>query len=152
MIFSVLIFAMLGVIMLNCFAMARFTQIKANDKTLAAIKTQTFFEYIKSSNSSKEMDEILGNLFSEIHHVASNNDILYVDYYDKNWNKCVKEDSLYSITIDVSDNQLDYGDMKNIKIRADRVKNYPFDNKQNNSLVFFIETEKFFPKFLIGRL
>nr|WP_312576772.1 hypothetical protein [Sedimentibacter sp.] len=149
-IFSVFIFAVLGVIILNCFAMARVTQIKANDETLALMKTQTFFEYIKSSKSSEEMDEILGKLFDENYYVKGSNKTIYVDYYDQNWNKCNVEDSLYSISISISGYKLNSGNMKNIDIRVDRVESYPFD-KQNNKSIFYIETKKFFPEFLNGR-
>ena len=41
-ILSVIIFAAAGIIMLNCFGIARFTQIRANDKTAAGAERSPF--------------------------------------------------------------------------------------------------------------
>ncbi len=56
-ILSVLIFAAAGVIMLNCFAVARFTQIKANDKVTAGNIVQSDLEFIKSADDINEVNE-----------------------------------------------------------------------------------------------
>lgn len=56
-ILSVLIFAAAGMIMLNCFAIARFTQERANDKAAAGAIIQSDFEIIKSLKTLDEVHE-----------------------------------------------------------------------------------------------
>ena len=63
---SALIFAVAGIIMLNSFAIARFTQVRANDKTLASSIIQSDLEIIKSLNSSDEMHEFLNEYYDII--------------------------------------------------------------------------------------
>ena len=137
--------------MLNCFGMSRYTQIKANDKTIAIMKAQTVFEYIKSSKNSNEMDDILKSIFTSSSYNQNNNQHIYVDYYDKDWNKCLVEKKVYFITLEVSNVEISTGDMNDIKVTVKKVKPYPFIDKVKDSSIISFETRKFFPKFLIGR-
>ncbi|MBP1926238.1 hypothetical protein J2Z76_002103 [Sedimentibacter acidaminivorans] len=143
-ILSVLIFAITGIIMLNCFAMARYTQIKSNDITIASLKSQTFLEYIKSSKNNNEMNEIIKKMFDEIYY--DNSSSKYVNYYDKNWNKCDDKNRIYFIELYISTSELNSGELNDIKINIGRIKKYPFiDKKNSSSSIFVIETKKFFP-------
>ena len=62
-ILSLLIFATAGIIMINCFAIARFTQIRANDKAIAGAILQSDFEIIKSFKNADEMHEFINNSY-----------------------------------------------------------------------------------------
>jgi len=144
-IMSVLIFAIAGVIMLNCFAVARFTQIKANDKVMAGNIMQSDMELIRASKSSNEIDEFLLSTYS----VSQDNESghLYINYYDSNWKLCDADEKEYSISLEVSNVQVNSGEMKNISIVAEKTKPYPFINKEENKAdtIYSIESEKFFP-------
>lgn len=137
--------------MLNCFGMARYTQIKANDKTIAIMKAQTALEYIKSSKNSSEMDDTLKSTFSNSSYDKIYNQYIYTDYYDKSWNKCEVEEKEYFMTLIVSSKQLNTGDMKDVSVTIQKLKKYPFFKKDNNLPIISFETKKFFPNFLIGR-
>ncbi len=135
--------------MLNCFAMARYTQIKSNDMTLASLKSQTLLEYVRSSKNSNEMNKIIEESFDEVYYEKNNSK--YVNYYDKDWNKCNDENRIYFIKLDISSSSLSLGEMNDIKINIGRIKKYPFIDKKNfSSSIFFVETKKFFPEKSIG--
>ena len=136
--------------MLNCFGMARYTQVKANDKTMAIMKAQTVFEYIKASKNVNEMDEVLKSTFEISAYDKVSNKYSYTDYYDKDWNKCDEVNKEYFITLLVSSEQSNTGDMKDIEVTVEKVKKYPFFNKWNPSIINF-RTKMFFPNFLVGR-
>lgn len=143
-IFSILIFAIAGAIMLYCFAAARFTQIKANDKVEAGSIVQSNAEMIKSFDSSSDMSEY----FSENYkfNTARQDEITYINYYDKNWNICDEESKVYLISVRVMDVSYIYGEMKEISITAEKEKPYPFINNNNEiNNIFEIHTKKFYP-------
>ncbi len=143
-ILSILIFAIAGVISLNCFIIARFTQIKANDKVIAGNIIQSNIEMIKSMDNLIDTEEFLQNNFQLIK--SENNIHTYINFYDKNWNVSNKTDNDYFITVIIKDDSINNGIMKNITSSAGRVKPYPFINKNNNNRsIFMIETKKFFP-------
>ncbi|MGB4438966.1 MAG: hypothetical protein WBJ13_07020 [Sedimentibacter sp.] len=146
-ILSVLIFAAAGVIMLNCFAIARFTQIKANDKVTAGNIVQSDLEFIKSSANSNEVDKYLLNTYSVRHNYENNQ--LYIKYYDKNWNLCDDDEKEYIIGLDVSNSQVNSGEMKSLSIMAEKTEPYPFINNDEGKtvLIYSIDTKKFFPNF-----
>jgi len=150
-IISVLIFTIMGVIMVNCFAIARYTQIKSNDMTSANLKAQEVLEYIKSSKDTSEMDEIINDSFNEINFSKDNAHTAYICYYDDKWKKCDNKDKLYSIQLDIIRRNINSGDMNDINISINRTNKYPFIDKEgDSSLIFFVETKKFFPKTLLG--
>lgn len=145
---SILIFAIAGAVMLNCFASARFTQVKANDRVEAGNRIQSIAEMIKSININKEVHEYLTENF--ILKKTSDNEKLYMNYYDKYWNICSKEKSEYSITVKVRDVLTDYGETDEFIINAEKIKPYPFIDKDKKiSSIFEIETKKFFPKYAV---
>lgn len=152
-ILSVLIFAVCGVIMLNCFAIARFTQVKANDITKAGMKVQTAFEYIKSTKNSKEMNELLKSTYAYNYYDDTNKNNVYVDYYDVNWNRCSNEEKEYSMILQVSKQLIGSGEMEDITITVEKSKPYPFANKSSNKIepISSIVTKKFFPNHTVGR-
>ena len=84
-ILSVSIFVVAGIIMLNCFAIARYTQIRANDKAMAGAIVQSDFEIIKSFDTADEMHEFLNNSYES--NKIANNTYVYTKYYDENWNQ-----------------------------------------------------------------
>ncbi len=142
-IFSILIFAIAGAITLNCFAVAKFTQLKANDKVEAGNIIQSSAEIIKSADNIYEMNEYLSDNFK--HNKLSNDETIYFNYYDGNWNLCDEQNEEYSITIEINDVSVDFGDMKDISMHAEKVKHYPFiDNHNENSIIYEINTKKFF--------
>ena len=100
-IMSILIFAIAGAIMLNCFAAARFTQIKANDKVEAGNKVQSVAEIIKSFDNSIEADEYLTTNFKL--EKANGNENIYINYYDKYWNICDGENNEFLVIVHVYD-------------------------------------------------
>lgn len=143
-IFSILIFAIAGVIMLYCFAAARFTQIKANDKVEAGSIIQSSAEMVKSFNSSSDMNEY----FSENYEfkTINGNEIIYINYYDKNWSLCDEKSKVYLVTLKIINDSFIYGETKEITITAEKAKPYPFihnDNEKNN--IFEIHTKRFYP-------
>jgi len=144
---SVLIFAVAGVIMINCFAIARFTQIKANDKVTAGNMVQSDLEFIKSSANSNEVDKFLSNTYSV--NQDNENNQLYIKYYDKNWNLCDDGEKEYIIRLEVSNVQVNAGKMKSLSIVAEKTEPYPFINNDEGKtvLIYSIHTKKFFPDF-----
>jgi len=149
-IISVLVFTISGVIMINCFAMARYTQIKSNDITLGSFKAQTFLEYVKSAKDTNEMCGIIETSFNKVYFDENKAHSKYVVFYDKNWDKCVNEDKLFSIELDVRSNELDSGVIDNIIVNVNRINRYPFiDKGSDSSLIFSVETKKFFPRIIM---
>lgn len=139
-ILSVLIFAAAGIIMLNCFAIARYTQFRANDKVIAGTIVQSDFEIIKSSDSVDEMDEMLEKSYTS-KQIANN--YLYTKYFDKNWNISESQKE-YAMIIMVSGKNSNSGELKNISITIEKTKPYPFINKKGAEKIYSIETKKFF--------
>lgn len=141
-IMSVLIFAAAGIIMLNCFALARFTQARANDKTLAGSILQSDLEIIKSLKTVDELHDYLKESYETKE--EGNNSYTYTKYYDKNWKQSgIKE---YSVTISVSgqtDEIVKSGQLIKITILAEKEEPYPFINKGQE--IYSIESKKFFP-------
>jgi len=145
-IMSILIFAIAGAIMLNCFAVARFTQIKANDKVEAGNKVQSVAEMIKSFDSSIEADEYLTTNFKL--QKVNDNENIYINYYDKYWNICDEENNEFLVTVYVSDILTDSGEIKEFIINSERANPYPFiDKNKEISNIYEIETKKFFPSY-----
>lgn len=142
-ILSVLIFAAAGIIMLNCFAIARFTQIRANDKAIAGAILQSDFEVIKSLNTADEMHEFLNNTYETTN--ISDNNYIYTKYYDENWNQSTTKE--YAVTIMISDENSISGDLIKINISAKKEKPYPFIKKEGIEQIYSIESKKFFPAF-----
>lgn len=136
-ILSVLIFATAGIIMLSCFGIARFTQIRANDKTEAGMIIQSDFEVIKSLKSTVEMHEFLDESYEE-----KEPGNIYTKYYDENWKQGSDRD--YSVTIVIDQENTRSGDLVKINISAEREKPYPFINKGSRE-IYSIESRKFFP-------
>lgn len=149
-ILSVLIFAVAGVIMLNCFAYAKYTQEKANDKVAASWLVQSDAEMIKSTDSlddavlllTKNHEKKVKDGFSDI----------YINYYDKDWNPCSEEEQEYALNTVISLEEKEYGKIMDIKITVEKSKPYPFvDKGKPTSPVYSIETSKFFPTLKAGR-
>ena len=148
-ILSVLIFAIAGVISLNCFFMARFTQVKANDKVTAGNLIQSDIETIKSLESSAEVTDFLLNNFQILKN--ENNVSTYVNFYDKDWNLCEEGNNEYLVMISISDEFTANGTLTDIELVAERIKPYPFINKNNDSpSIYAVETSKFFPGYQRG--
>jgi len=146
-ILSVLIFALSGVIMLNCFAVARFTQIKANDKVTVGNIIQSDLEFIKYAEDINEVKQVLLDTYSIDQ--ENENNLLYIKYYDKNWNLCNDDEKEYSISLEVSNSQVRAGEMKKLTIMAEKAKPYPFINNYDKKtvLIYSIDTKIFFPNF-----
>ena len=100
-ILSVIIFAAAGIIMLNCFGIARFTQIRANDKTAAGAIIQSDFEIIKSLKSPAEMHEFLNDSYDE---KISDNPIMFTKYFDENWVQGRGKDYTVTVTVEEEEN------------------------------------------------
>lgn len=150
-ILSVLIFAICGVVMLNCFFIARFTQIRANDKTIAVMKAQSALEYIKSSKSIDEMEEMLKNTYKNNYYdEKKGKKNIYVENYNDDWNKCEEADREYFMEIDISNNVLKSGSIENISVNVKRVKPYPFIDSDKDEVVISINSKKYFPYFMTG--
>jgi len=149
-ILSVVIFAVAGAIMLKCFAAARFTQIKSNDKVAAGNILQSCIEMIKSFEDTDDMEEYLTDDFTLIK--KDGNEHIYVNYYDKDWNICGEKSEEYSVTLLISNILTDYGEMKEISIRAEKSKPYPFisNGNEKSSYIYELETTKFFPEYESG--
>ncbi|NLK64250.1 MAG: hypothetical protein GX289_04060 [Tissierellia bacterium] len=135
---SLLIFATAGIIMLNCFGVAKFTQIRANDKAIAGAIIQSDFEIIKSLSSIEELHEFLNSY--EIRELK--NTFTYTKYYDENWEQGNGKE--YAVTIVIEHEILKSGELININIFADKEKPYPFTNKGGQQ-IYSIESKKFFP-------
>nr|WP_300092811.1 hypothetical protein [Sedimentibacter sp.] len=149
-ILSVLIFAVAGVIMLNCFAYAKYTQVKANDKVAASWIVQSDAEMIKSS---KTMDEavmfLTKNYEKKIEDKSSD---VYTNYYDKNWKICSEDEQEYAMNTLITYEDKKYGKIMDIKITVEKSSPYPFvDRGRTTGPVFSIETGKFFPDLENGR-
>lgn len=149
-ILSVLIFAVAGVIMLNCFAYAKYTQEKANDKVAASWIVQSDVEMIRSSDI---LDHAVLFLTKNYENKAKNGSSdIYTNYYDKDWNLCSKENQVYFINTVISLEDSEYGEFMNIIITAQKSNPYPFiDKGKTTSPVYSIETSKFFPILKQGR-
>ena len=139
-ILSVLIFAAAGIIMLNCFGIARFTQIRANDKAIAGAIIQSDFEIIKSFSSTDEIYEFLNSYETKESGVINT----YTKYYDKNWIQGSGNE--YAVTIMIDLESSNSGEMVNINIFAEKEKPYSFI-KTGGQQIYSIESKKFFPFF-----
>jgi hypothetical protein len=130
--------------MLNCFAYAKYTQEKANDKVSASWIVQSDAEMIKSADT---LDEAV--LFLTKNHenkaIDGSSDI-YISYYDKDWNTCSEKEQEYALNTVISLENKEYGEIMDIKINVEKSKPYPFvDKGKMTSPVYSIETSKFFP-------
>lgn len=129
--------------MLYCFAAARFTQIKANDMVKAGSIVQSTVEIIKSFDNSNDMNKYLSGTFS--FNAPTENEHIFINYYDKDWNLCDDKNKEYLITVKVNDVYFKAGEMKEIYIIAEKAKPYPFIDKKNKlDDIYIIETKKFF--------
>ncbi len=142
-IISILIFSIAGAIILNCFALSRFTQIKANDMIFAGNIVQSGAEMIKSFDNMNEAEEYFTENYTD-KNVAING-ITYINYYDKNWNICEKEDEVYVVTITIADASANSRKLKDINITAEKSIPYPFiDKGRDITTLYEINTKKFF--------
>jgi type II secretory pathway pseudopilin PulG len=145
MIFSILIFAISGAIILYCFSAARFTQIKANDKVKAGSIVQSHAEIIRSFQSSNEMNEYLSEHFANIS--SNENESTYFSYYDSDWNPCDEKSMNYIVSLKITNSPSTYGELKNIDIISERANPYPFidrNNKNTQTIIYEINTKQFF--------
>lgn len=145
-IFSTLIFAIAGAIMLYCFAAARFTQIKANDKVEAGSIVQSNAEMIKYFGNSNDMFEYLSISYNFT--AVNETENIFINYYDKDWDLCYDKNKEYIVTVKVRDVSYPYGEMKEINIVAEKSKPYPFidkNKKDTQNVIYEINTKKFFP-------
>lgn len=141
-IMSVLIFAIAGAIMLNCFVLARFTQTKANDKVSAGNIIQSNVEMIKSFKNTAEMTGYLNENFEILK--TNDNEIIYINYYNEDW-VVSTQNKEYFITITIA-NSKEFNGLKDVHISAEKVNPYPFiDKTKKNKSIYEIETKKFFP-------
>lgn len=138
-IFSVIIFAAAGIIMLNCFGIARFTQIRANDKAAAGAIIQSDIEIIKSLKNPTEMHEFLDDSYDD---KSSDNPITYTKYFDEKWVQGRGKD--YTVTISMEEENINSGVLVSISISAKKTKPYPFIKKGGQD-VYLVESKKFFP-------
>jgi type II secretory pathway pseudopilin PulG len=138
-IFSVIIFAAAGIIMLNCFGIARFTQIRANDKAAAGAIIQSDIEIIKSLKNPTEMHEFLDDSYDD---KSSDNPITYTKYFDEKWVQ--GRGKHYTVTISVEEENINSGVLVSISISAKKTKPYPFIKKGGQD-VYLVESKKFFP-------
>jgi hypothetical protein len=141
-ILSVSIFVVAGIIMLNCFAIARYTQIRANDKAMAGAIVQSDFEIIKSFDTADEMHEFLNNSYES--NKIANNTYVYTKYYDENWNQNYINKE-YAVTVIISDKNSKSGNLVKIKISAEKEKPYNFIKKEGTEQIYSIESKRFFP-------
>lgn len=144
-ILSVIIFAFAGVIILNLFSIARYTQIKANDKVIAGSIVQSNVEIIEASENLNKMHEFMLNNYTLVQ--EENSSHFYVNYYSKSWDLCSEKEKVYLITVKISDAKTKSGALETISITAERSEPYPFINKndQKKNIVYHINTKKFFP-------
>lgn len=145
-IMSILIFAIAGAIMLNCFGAAKFTQIKANDKVESGNIVQSIVEVIKSFDTNTEVDEYMAECFQILK--TDETEKIYVHYYDEYWNLCKNENDYnkeYFITVKISDVFSDSGTLKRFIVSSEKITPYPFISKTEESCKLYeIETKKFF--------
>lgn len=130
--------------MLNCFAIAKFTQQRSNDKTIAALTVQSTFEYMKSANSSEEMHNILQNNFLYEETEAGTNKYIYTIYFDSSFKESKKENYDFKMVINTQNNQKRSGGLTDITIFVEKKSNYPFI-KNDDVYVYLISSKKFFP-------
>lgn len=148
-ILSILIFAVAGVIMLTCFAYANFTQVKANDITIAGNMVQTDSEMIRASLSTEGAYEFLSKNYSLIHESSKSRQ--YIRYFDKEWNPCSEDEDEYQMVTEVIEENEDMeGSMLAITITVQKSRPYPFIGKPDET-VFSVVTKKFYPIFGNGR-
>lgn len=138
-VFSILIFAAAGIIALNCFAVARYTQIMARDKVQASAIVLSDIEIIKSLKTVEDMYEFLDTSYLEVRDHK-----VYIKYFDKNWS-LNDIDREYKMTMVLSGGETGWGELKNINISIEKTSKYPFIKKDENRLVYSIESKKFFP-------
>lgn len=149
-ILSVLIFAVAGVIMLNCFAYAKYTQVKANDKVSASWIVQSDAEMIKSAKTIDEAVMFLTKNYEK--KIEDKGSDIYTNYYDKNWKICSEDEQEYAMNTLISYEDKKNGKIMDIKITVEKSRPYPFvDRGRTTSPVFSIETGKFFPDLESGR-
>lgn len=149
-ILSVLIFAVAGVIMLNCFAYAKYTQEKANDKVAASWLVQSDAEMIRSADTLDQAVLFLAKKYEKKAKDGSSD--IYTNYYDKDWKPCSEEEQEYTLNTVISLDEKEYGEFMDIKITAEKSKPYPFiDKGKLTSPVYSIETGKFFQALESGR-
>lgn len=142
-IISILIFAVAGAIILNCFAMSRFTQIKANDMIFAGNIVQSGAEMIKSFDSMDEVKEYFTESCADKNEAI--NDITFINYYDKNWDVCDKQNKVYVVSITIADASINSRKLKDINITAEKSIPYPFiDKGKDVTTLYKINTKKFF--------
>lgn len=134
-ILSILIFSIAGIIMLNCFGIARFTQVMANDKTKAGAIIQSDFEIIKSFKTIDEMHKFLKTSYNQEN---TNNIYIYTKYYGGKTNK------EYLVTMIISEDKLLSGTLVNFSIKAEKESNYPFIKKETKE-IYNLNSKKFFP-------
>jgi hypothetical protein len=130
--------------MLNCFAYAKYTQEKANDKVAASWLVQSDAEMIKSADT---LDEAV--LFLTKNHekkIKDGNSVIYINYYDKDWKPCSEKEQEYALNTVISLEGKEYGEIMDIKITVEKSRPYPFvDKGKLTSPVYSVETSKFFP-------
>ncbi len=145
-ILSILIFVIAAVIMLNCFFIARFTQLKANDKVIVGNIIQSNIETIKSFNNYSDAEKYLIDNFQLFKN--DQNVQIYNNFYNENWELSSEIDNEYLLTLVISEHFTDNGTLRNIELVAEKVKPYPFINKSNsNQFIYIIETNKFYPSY-----
>lgn len=145
-IFSILIFSIAGAIMLYCFGAARFTQIKANDVVESGSIIQSSAEMIKSFETTGDMNDYLTHNFE--YSAFSEGENVFTNYYDRDWNLCGEKNKEYTVTVKISDASLGSGNLKRVQLIAEKAVKYPFidrNNTVNNTVIYEINTKKFFP-------
>lgn len=135
---SVLLFAAASIIMLSCFGIARYTQIRANDKAIAGAIIQSEFEIIKSLNNTNEMHEFLDSSYET---KELGNSEIFIKYYDDEWIQGNGNEYVLSIVLEYEN--FKSGELLNINISAEKEKPYPFIKKGEKN-IYSIESKKFF--------
>jgi len=142
-IISILIFAIAGAIIFNCFALSRFTQLKANDMIFAGNIVQSGAEMIKSFDNMNEAEEYFTENYTDKNEAI--NDITFINFYDKNWGVCDKEDEVYVVSITIANASINSRKLKDINITAKKSIPYPFiDKGKGITTLYEINTKKFF--------
>lgn len=145
-IMSILIFAIAGAIMLNCFGSAKFIQMKTNDKVEAGNKVQSIAEMIKSFDTGAEADKYMAENFKFLK--TDGTEKVYVNYYDTNWNICEdinKEYNEFSIEVRMSDVSSGFAQLREFVISSEKINPYPFVSKSKEACKLYeIETKRFF--------
>lgn len=141
---SILIFSICAVIMLNCFAAARYTQFKANDKSIALLKGQSVLEYIKAAKNSQELGSFLRGKYKE--ESGEGGSSIYSIYYDKDWNEAVEGSKEFFLKIRIYDEKIPQGSKKQVTVTVERCSQYPIIGKGTGSeMILSLSTKKFFP-------